>query len=74
MAVCDPPPTGVDELDEEEEDLEFHSAGELEEGSAEFLLENGGNAAQTFKPTMLEQADQSAGTVFSRESQSESEV
>ena len=47
VAVGDPPPTGADEPDEEEEDLEFQSAGEFEEGSAEFLLANGGNAAQT---------------------------
>ena len=60
--------------DEEDEDLDFQSAGEAEEGSAEFIVSNGGDAAPTLKPNLLEQANLSAGTVFSRESQSAGEI
>ena len=70
-----PPPLAVSGgPDEEDEDLDFQSAGDAEEGSAEFIVSNGGDAAPTLKPNLLEQADLSAGTAFSRESQSAGEI
>ena len=46
----------------------------MEEGSAEFIVATGGTKAPPHKPTLLQQAEMSAGTAFSRDVLSESEI
>ena len=64
--------TEADEPEDEEGDLEDFQS--VEEGSAEAIVATGGTKAPPRKPTLLQQAEMSAGTAFSRDVLSESEM